>query len=250
MSFKDHFSGHAAEYARFRPRYPDELFAYLASIAPARDCAWDCATGNGQAAIALAAHFDRVIATDASARQIDSAERHERIEYRIAPAEQSGLAAASVDAITIAQALHWFDIPAFFVEAQRALRPRGVIAIVAYNLLTIAPEIDVLVNHFYAETTGPFWPPEREIVEAGYRGIDFPFDELDAPSLEMETQWTLAQLLGYLRTWSATQRFAAARGFDPVDSLGRALAEVWRVDVDTPRLVRWPLTLRIGRLRN
>jgi SAM-dependent methyltransferase len=242
--FKDHFSGHAAEYAQFRPRYPEELFRHLASITPARSCAWDCATGNGQAAVALAKRFDRIMATDASAQQIESAERHERIRYKVAPAERSGLDDESVDLVTVAQALHWFDIPAFFAEAQRVLKPGGIVAVWAYNLLSVSPETDELVNEFYYETTGPFWPPERAMIETAYSGIEFPFEELTAPTLAMEARWTLDQLLGYLRTWSATQKFIAARRFDPVVSLGEKLVACWQSE---SRLVRWPLSIRIGK---
>jgi SAM-dependent methyltransferase len=246
MTFKDHFSGHATAYAQFRPRYPDELIRYLSSITARRSIAWDCATGNGQAAVALAAHFDRVIATDASAQQIENAEPHERVRYTVAPAEASGLDAESVDLITVAQALHWFDIPAFFAEARRVLTPGGIVAVWAYNLLSVSPEIDELVNEFYRDTTGPFWPPERAIIESRYSGIAFPFEEITAPAFEMHAEWTLDQLLGYLRTWSATQRFIAARGFDPVDSLGPRLREIWGL-ADDRRLVRWPLTVRVDR---
>ncbi|HMJ06437.1 MAG TPA: class I SAM-dependent methyltransferase [Chthoniobacterales bacterium] len=246
MSFKDHFSGHAAEYARFRPVYPAALFAYLASLAPEHNRAWDCATGNGQAARGLAHHFQLVTATDASAEQIAKAEPHERVEYRIAPAEKSGLDASSIDLVTVAQALHWFDITAFLGEVQRVLKPRGIVAVWAYNLLTICPPVDRLVQEFYAETTGPYWPPERALVESGYSALAFPFEELAPPAFEMEAHWRLEQLLGYLRTWSATQKFVAARGFDPVDALGERMRESWG-ERGEERLVRWPLTLRVGR---
>jgi len=246
VTFKDHFSGRAAEYARFRPRYPEELFAYVGTIAPRRSTAWDCATGNGQAAVALAERFDRVIATDASAQQIESAKQHERVEYRVAAAESSGLELQSIDLVTVAQALHWFDVPAFFTEAQRVLKPGGVIAVWGYNLLTISPEIDAVVNRFYSETTGPFWPPERAIIEAGYGALELPFTEITPPPFRMEVEWTLEQLLGYLRTWSATQKFIAARGFDPVVPLGNELQQFWPRAEDV-RLVRWPLSLRVGK---
>lgn len=248
MKFKDYFSAHAAHYAQFRPHYPEALFAYLASIAPDRTLAWDCATGNGQAAVALAQHFHQVIATDASERQIESTEQHERVQYRVASAERSGLKDRSLDLITVAQALHWFDLPAFFVEAQRVLKADGVVAVWAYNLLTVAPEVDAVVNRFYRETTGPFWPPEREMIEAGYSTIEFPFEKTATPHFEMRASWTLEQLLGYLRTWSATQRFIGARGFDPVDSLGEELRPFWS-EADEQRTVRWPLDVRVGRLR-
>ena len=153
--FKGHFSGHAVEYAKFRPHYPDELFEYLALISPRHELAWDCATGNGPAAVGLARHFDSVIATDASAQQIASAELNDRISYRVAPAEASGIDSASVDLILVAQALHWFDIDRFFTEAKRVLKENGALAISSYNVLEIAPEIDAIIWEFYRETTGP-----------------------------------------------------------------------------------------------
>ena len=246
MSFKDHFSGHASEYARFRPRYPEALFAYLASIVPERRCAWDCATGNGQAAVPLAEHFTCVVATDASAQQIGNATPHERVEYRVASAESSGLEDGSIDLVTVAQALHWFDIPAFLDEARRVLQPGGICAAWGYNLMTISPEIDPLIQKFYRDTTGPFWPPERAIVEAGYRTIDFRFEELAPPKFQMETRWSLDEVLGYLRTWSATQKFIRVRGVDPVDSLGEEMSALWP-EAESARRVEWPLSLRVGR---
>ncbi len=243
MSFKDHFSGYAASYAQFRPHYPKALFAYLAALTPEREHAWDCATGNGQAAVALAEHFRRVTATDASAKQIENAAPHPRVEYRVAPAEASGLAAESIGLITVAQALHWFDLAKFFAEAKRVLRRDGVLAVWSYNLFRVQPEIDRLVENFYRETIGPYWDFERELVETGYRTIDFPFAEIVPPEFQMRATWSLEQALGFLRTWSATKSFIAARGFDPVDSLGEQLARFW----GSPREVDWPLSFRIGR---
>jgi ubiquinone/menaquinone biosynthesis C-methylase UbiE len=248
MKFKDHFSGHAVEYAKFRPHYPDELFEHLASISPRHEVAWDCATGNGQAAVGLARHFDTVIATDASAQQIESAEPNDRISYRVAPAEASGIDTASVDLILVAQALHWFDIDRFFTEAKRVLKEDGVLAISSYKILEIAPEIDAIIWDFYRKTTGPFWPPEREPVETDYKDIKFPFAELPPIRFEMRARWNLRHLAGYLQTWSATQKFIAARGFDPVDSIVDELRARWK-NPEQVREIKWPLLLRVGVLQ-
>jgi SAM-dependent methyltransferase len=246
VKFKDHFSGQAADYAKYRPDYPQELFAYLASLTPARQCAWDCGTGNGQAAVGLAAFFDRVVATDASERQILNARRNARIDYRVAPAGRSDLASGSLDLITVAQALHWFELDAFYIEAKRVLKPQGVLAAWYYNLLEIAPEIDAIVNRFYYEIVGAYWPPELKIIEERYQTISFPLAELNPPTFSMRASWTLAQLLGYLRTWSATRAFMAANQADPIEPIISDLTAAWEKP-DRRRLVRWPLTVRAGR---
>src|SRR5436190_651141 len=179
-TFKDHFSGHAADYAKFRPRYPDQLFDYLAGIAPDRAAAWDCGTGNGQAAVALAERFNHVLATDASAEQIANAAPHRRVTYRVATAEASGIESSSIDLITVAQALHWFDLEKFYSEVGRVLKSHGVITALAYDVLRIEPAIDAVVNHYYTDVIGAYWPPERALVEK-FAELPFPFPEIAAP---------------------------------------------------------------------
>jgi SAM-dependent methyltransferase len=245
MQFKDYFSGHATDYAKYRPRYPAALFEYLASLTPQHERAWDCATGNGQAAFGLASFFEQVIATDASEAQLRSAPRHEKISYRLATAGRTDIESRSVDLVTVAQALHWFDLEAFYAEVRRVLKPSGVLAVWAYNLLEIAPEIDAKLKEFYSETVGPYWPPERRFVEDGYRSIAFPFRELAPPALRMEADWNLHELSGCLRTWSATKQFIKARGFDPVTALESELLPLWGAP-ESEKQVRWPLALRIG----
>ena len=244
MAFKDHFSKQAAGYAKFRPRYPQNLFQYLASIAPVRQLAWDCATGNGQAALGLASVFDRVIATDASGKQIANAQSHLKVEYRVAPAESSGIESATIDLIMVAQALHWFDLHQFYGEAGRVLKPEGVLAASAYNLLHIERGIDEVVNRYYHEVVAPFWPPERKLVEQ-FGDLPFPFHEINAPKFEMAAHWNLDHLLGYLRTWSSTQRFIAAKGGDPLEQIIDDLRDAWGKPGQT-RNVIWPLIVRIG----
>jgi SAM-dependent methyltransferase len=245
VRFKDHFSKQAADYAKFRPGYPQQLFDFLGSIAPSRQLAWDCATGSGQAAVGLASVFDRVIAADASEKQIANAQSCERVEYCVAPAENSGIGSETIDLIMVAQALHWFDLDRFYAEARRVLKPDGVLAASAYNLLHIEKAIDEIVNRYYYEVVGPFWPPERRLVEH-FADLPFPFQEIGAPKFEMTADWNLDHLLGYLGTWSSTQRFIAAKGSDPLEQIADDLRNVWG-DPKQLRSVTWPLAVRVGR---
>jgi ubiquinone/menaquinone biosynthesis C-methylase UbiE len=245
----DHFSGHAAAYARHRPGYPVELFSWLATTVQARELVWDCATGNGQAALALAEHFECIVATDLSAEQIAQATPHPRIDYRVATAEASGLPDASCDLVTVAQALHWFDHARFNAEVRRVLRPGGVIAAWTYTLLQaqIDPAAQAAIADFNRHVVGPYWPPERRWVDTGYQGIDFPFEEIAAPPFAIHLEWTLDDLIAYLRTWSSTQRYIKALGVDPTPTLRARLAQHWP-DPASKRSVIWPLALRVGRV--
>jgi len=246
MSFADHFSAQAAPYRRYRPHYPAALFAYLADSVTRRQRAWDCGTGSGQAAQALARYFATVFASDASAAQIAHAIRHERVHYRVAPAEDSGLTAASVDLITVAQALHWFDLARFYAEVERVLRPAGVLAVWCYGLLRVTPTIDSILTVFYRETVGPFWPPQRRWVDNGYRDLPLPFAERSTPAFAITAQWNLPDLLGYLGTWSAVQRYRDCHRTDPVAALCKALAPAWGEPANRYP-VQWPIQLRLGR---
>lgn len=247
MAFKDHFSGHAQLYLEARPTYPPELFAWLATQAPARDLAWDCGCGNGQATLALAEHFSRVVATDPSANQIANAETRSNIDYRVEPAEHSSLDSASVDLIIVAQALHWFDPDRYFREARRVLKPNGVFAAWCYaNCNTGDDAIDAIKDRLYIDLTGPYWPPERALVDSGYRTLPFPFVEIAAPVFPMVAVWTADQLLAYFRSWSATQRFIKAKGEDPVAMIEPELRAAWG-ETDRTRKVRWEFYLRAGK---
>jgi SAM-dependent methyltransferase len=254
MTFKDHFSGHALTYREARPHYPEALFDWLAALAPARDLAWDAGCGNGQASVALASRFRRVFATDPSATQIASAEARANIDYRVEPAEHCSLASQSADLVTVAQALHWFDFVPFFAEAARVLKPGGMLAAWAYADCRVTPDVDAQKNRLYVDLTGPYWPPERAHIEAGYRtipmpfGDDAPFEEIPAPAFIMRVEWNADQLLAYLRSWSATQRYTSTNGHDPVAIVEPKLRVAWG-DPATPREVRWDFHVRCGRLR-
>jgi SAM-dependent methyltransferase len=246
--FKDHFSGHADLYRAARPIYPEALFAWLAAQAPDRALAWDCGCGNGQASVALARHFARVVATDPSANQIADAEPCANVDYRVEAAERPSLAAGSASLVTIAQALHWFDHAAFNAQARRVLKPGGVIAAWAYSDCWVGEAaIDAIKDRLYVDLTGPYWPPERAHVEAGYTTLPFPFVEISAPSFPMLVAWNVDQLLAYFRSWSASQRYIKARGEDPVGLIEADLRAAWG-DPARTREVRWRLHLRAGRV--
>jgi SAM-dependent methyltransferase len=248
MSFKDHFSGHAAVYASFRPTYPAALFDFVTSLTPGRSLAWDCATGNGQAAVGLAESFARVIATDASAAQLEHAMPHPRVEYRQAPAEQSGIAGGSVDLVTVATAVHWFDFDRFYAEVGRVLVPGGALAVWAYNLARVTPEVDALIDRLAKDVVGPYWPPERKWVDDDYRELPFPFQEVAAPQLWIEERWDLQRLLDYFQTWSSTVRYRQATGLDPLVAMRDGFERAWG-DAAEVREVRWPVMMRAGRPR-
>ncbi len=245
--FQDHFSTDATAYRQYRPRYPPALFAALARAAPARATAWDVGCGNGQASIALAEHFAVVHATDASAAQIASAEPHPRVRYAIAPAEQSGLPADSIDLVLAAQALHWFHFERFHTEARRVARKGAVICAVAYELAEIDPGVDAIVRRFYKAEIGPHWPADRTHIETGYRDIPWPHSPLSLGRFVMQAEWTLNQLIGYLGTWSAVARYQSATGGDPLPAVRAELSLVW-TEPEVPRKVEWPLVMLSGRL--
>lgn len=246
--FKDHFSGHADIYREARPTYPPALFAWLARQAPDRQLAWDAGCGNGQATAALADHFARVIGTDPSAAQIANAQPRANIEYRVEAAEQCSLADASASVVTIAQAMHWVDHARFYAEVRRVLKPCGVIAAWAYSdCSTGEAAIDRAKDRLYVELTGPYWPPERAHVDAGYRTLPFPFVEIAAPDFPMTALWSVDHLLAYFRSWSATQRYITANGADPVALIEPDLRAAWG-DPARAREVRWQLHVRAGRV--
>jgi SAM-dependent methyltransferase len=245
--FKDYFSGVSTSYRDFRPHYPEELFEHLVDIAPSHSIAWDCATGSGQAARLLAQHFDRVIATDASASQVDNAGAVQGVTYRVEPAESTSLESQSIDVVTVAQALHWFDLPAFEKEVRRVCKPGAVLAVWSYAVLQSKPSVDGVIEKLYNGLLGEYWTNERRIVERGYKDVIFPFELLESPSFAMRTQWSLDHMLGYLSTWSAAKRYEDRNGEDPVALIADELNHAWG-NPESRLEVSWPLTVKLWRL--
>lgn len=248
MSFKDHFSVHAAIYREARPHYPTELFDFLVTEAPSAARAWDAGCGNGQASVDLAERFSEVIATDPSPEQIANAMQRSNIRYRVEPAEQTSIDAVSVDLVCVAQALHWFDLARFHAEVRRVLKPRGVVAFWSYADCRVDAAIDAQKDKVYVDLTGPYWPPERALVESGYSSLSFPFERIASPPIELRMQWNLAQYQAYLRSWSATQRYIRANDQDPVSLVENGLRQAWG-DPAQVRNVCWDFHLHCGRVR-
>lgn len=248
MAFKDHFSRHAADYAAARPTYPAALFDWLSETCQHHELAWDAGCGNGQASLALAHHFQRVHASDPSEEQIAQAPADPRIHWRVEPAETCSLRNHSADLVTVAQAYHWFNHARFCAEATRVLRPGGVIAIWCYGQTHVDEAVDAVYRELYEHRLGDaYWPPERRHVENGYRALPFPFEPVsDVPRFTMRLDWTLAQYLAYLRSWSASQKYLRETGRDAVGELADDFAAAWG-DPASTRSVSWPLSLRVGR---
>jgi SAM-dependent methyltransferase len=246
QSFEDHFSSHAPDYARYRPCYGADLFEYLAAASPARELAWDCGTGNGQAAVELAKVFDRVVATDASADQLAAAFRHERIEYRLERAEETSLKPATVDLVSVAVAVHWFDFEAFYREVRRVLKPGGVVAVWTYHLPVIDAGVDRVLDRYYRQVLAGYWPERIRYLEERYRTLPFPFAEFSPPAFHMEAEWDLGQLLGFLYSWSATRKYAREQGTNPLEIIWPELSAAWG-DPSGKRPICWPLHMRMGK---
>jgi SAM-dependent methyltransferase len=232
------------DYARSRPSYPRELYAWLAAVSPRRDMAWDCGCGSGQATVGLIDFFKHVIATDVSAAQLSHAPAAPRVVWQVATAEDSGLPDQSVDVVLIAQSLHWFDLERFWPEVRRVVRPGGIVTAWSYAFQqTGDPVLDGVLRQFTSTTLAPYWPPERQHVDDGYSTLSFPFPRLEPPAAAMTAWWDVGRQLGYLRSWSATRRAREVMGVDPVGLIEEQLRTAWG---SGEREVQWPLTILAG----
>jgi hypothetical protein len=246
MERKDYFSGQSRAYATFRPVYPRELYDFIFGHLQKKLCAWDCATGNGQVAQYLAGHFESVYATDISQPQIDHAFRKENIFYSVSAAEQTSFPENQFDLITVGQALHWFDADKFYREVRRTGKCGSLLAVWGYALLTVDPVIDELFMDFYNNKIGVYWDEARKLVENYYRDIPFPFQEIRCPEFHIAVKWTSDQFIGYLSSWSATQKYIRTHGVDPVESFREDLKSVWTSGEVKP--VTFPVFMKLGRI--
>lgn len=243
---KDNFSNHAADYAKYRPTYPQELYDYLFGIVQQKSRVWDIATGNGQVAVELSKAFDEVLATDLSAKQLAEAPKIENITYWVQTAEESFNIEEQFDLITVAQAIHWFDFKAFYKQVKTHLKPNGIFAVIGYSVLKTSGELNAIIQHFYKNITDSYWDPERKYLDEHYKSIPFPFEELKTTKLEMPIYWTAEDLLNYLNTWSAVKHYEKANGSNPLSLIQEDVHKHW--GAKEQREFNFPLLLRVGKL--
>lgn len=246
IKVKDYFSGQASLYAAFRPTYPPELYDFIFRHLENHNLAWDCATGNGQVARALANHFEHVYATDISQQQLDAAVKKENIIYSLASAEKTNFKNDQFDLVTVGQALHWFERVQFYEEVNRVAKSGALVAAWGYGRLYIEPDIDAVVDNFYSNTVGPYWDTARRLVEQEYKQISFPFMEIASPKFYISAEWTPDHLAGYLESWSATQKYIKQHQRSPVPDVIKALSGLWR-DGEI-KMVQFPVFLKLGRV--
>jgi ubiquinone/menaquinone biosynthesis C-methylase UbiE len=248
MEFKDYFSSQAAEYAKFRPRYPDELFSYLGSITNEHKKAWDCAAGNGQAALSLTDYFDEVIATDASEKQIHNAIPHPKIKYRVAPAENNGIESSSVDLITVATAAHWLNLAKFYEEAKRTLKPEGTLAIWNYARSNVSEAVDSITDHYIDNIVGSYAAPDFWKGVNAETDIEFPFDRIKTPEFIIRQNWSFRDYVNYIMTWSPTQNYFKKNNSNPLELIFDDFKKAWGYENEKKEII-WKLTLKAAKVK-
>lgn len=241
---KDYFSGHSKLYATFRPTYPEDLYAFIFKHVKKFDTAWDCATGNGQVAQVLARHFKQVEATDLSQQQLDSAIQINNIHYSAQRAEKTNFPEKHFDLITVGQALHWFDVDRFYIEAKRVGKRDAMLAVWGYAICKVNSNVDEHFDHFYNGVVGPYWDSARKMVEEEYANVPFPFEQVETPKFSIVVEWTLEEFAGYLTTWSATQKFMKDKNYNPVPEVVKLIQPHW----NEKEKVSFPVFLKLGRI--
>lgn len=244
MSLFDIFDCHFDSYRQYRPKYPAELYFLLKSECYSSRLAWDCGTGNGQAAVDLADCFDHVYATDRSFEQISRAIQHERVRYEVEPAERCGLSDASADLICVAEALHWFCNEAFFDEVRRVAVDGAVFAAWNYGACRVSHEMDRFLISLKHEKLGPYW--STNAVVDGKENLSLPW-ACTSVRLLMSEWWSINQFVGYIDSWSAVKAYSVIEGQHPMESVLEDLRSAW--GNRQVQQVTWPLELLFCRVR-
>lgn len=241
---KDNFSHDSEAYKIFRPEYPQALFDYLKELPTQKDLMWDAGTGNGQLVKGMADVFNHIVATDISEAQLSQAFQFSNVTYLVQAAEQTKLVTGSIDLITVAQAIHWFDFDRFYLEVKRVAKKDAILAVIGYSRPRLEPEFDRLLDEFYSRTVGPYWDKERHYIDEAYKTIPFPFKEIMVPDFSMNYLWQMSHFIGYLSTWSAVKHYKAQTGHDPLPDFARRFEAA--VGIEAELKIEFPLMLRIG----
>ncbi|CAH0389823.1 unnamed protein product [Bemisia tabaci] len=252
------FLKQVVEYAKGRPTYPAELFCFIAEKTPEHELAWDVGTGSGQAAQSLAEYYEKIVATDTSPKQLELAPKLPNVRYEQTPPTMSKeelrqkiAAESSVDLVTVAQAIHWFDLSAFYEQARWVLKkPHGVVAAWCYTTPKVNSAVDAVLPRFYRN---PFWRPEFKTVGSAYADLEFPFQPLDelhgTGPIRFENVRTMSldDYFVYLRSWSSYQD-AKDQGVELLDrEMIEDFTRAWISDgISGPKSVNFPVYLRIG----
>lgn len=243
---KDNFSNVAINYSKFRPGYPKELLDFILHHCENKNCAWDCGTGNGQVAKELSKYFNKVIASDISQQQLNQAYQASNIEYRLESGENCSIDDQSLDLITVAQAIHWFDFNGFYTHVNRVLKPGGIIAVWAYNNPVLEGILNDSLLEIYEDTLGAYWDPERQYITDGYETIPFPFEEIGCPPFSICYNWTREHFTGYISTWSALKHYVEKNKTDLMPWIVEKFKKDWPDQTMKP--IYFPCHLRIGKM--
>ena len=242
---KDLFSAQSDAYKKYRPIYPQALYDYMLSFVTAREAALDVATGNGQAAAALAPYFKQVVGIDSSAAQLANAVAKENVRYYQSAAEKTFFKPHTFDLITVAQAYHWLQHDLFTIEAKRIAKPDAIIAVWGYDRFTTNnTALNTLMDVFYFDIVGPYWDEGRKAIDQHYTNLPFPYHPLPTRSFAIEAIWTKEQLLGYLSSWSAVQHYIEATGQSPLSLIQNEVAQLLPDTIQ----VRFTIFLLLGRI--
>jgi SAM-dependent methyltransferase len=237
----DFFSHQSAYYATYRPTYPKELYDFVNSLVADKKLVWDVATGNGQAAIHLADYFQHVYATDLSQQQLHNAKRTSNIEYRLEHAEKCSLPDLSVDLITVATAIHWFDLDGFYKQVKRVLKPEGILFAWSYGGCKINPEIDRVIDYFNFEYLYDYWHEGAKMNwNDKYRSLPMPYPILETPAFIAKANYTLQEVMNYMYSWSGVQEYIKREGKNPLLDIKNELLAVWGDEAEKKE-VNWYL---------
>ena len=246
LKFHDLFSGHAKLYSEVRPGYPTEIYDFIAANVNHTEIAWDCGSGNGQAATKLAEIFSQVFATDSSAKQIEHAILHNNVSYSVQPSENTNFPDSIFDCVTVAQAIHWYDLKKFYNELHRTLKPGGLLCVWGYTWFNISDDIDDIVEKTLISSLKEYWAPQTKLLQDGYKDLILPYEQITVPSFKIVVHWDLTQIISYLHSWSPMKSYGEKHGDKGMDLLFEGMIEAWGPKIKK-RKISMPIYMKASR---